>query len=193
MSSMVRALMNALAAPLAGKGRRVTTRSGSRVRWWGLRGSAGTITIGDSSIVNARIAFDSAQGKVVIGNRCYLGASLLVCHTGITIGDDVIMSWGITVVDHDSHTIDWQGRQNDVRDWAQDHKDWSRIAIRPVTIEDKVWIGFGASILKGVTLGKGCVVAASSVVTRDVPPFTLVAGNPARIVRQLPAPSGDQP
>ncbi|MBV8923397.1 DapH/DapD/GlmU-related protein, partial [Bradyrhizobium sp.] len=56
----------------------------------------------------------------------------------------------------------------------------------PVVIADKVWIGFNASILKGVTIGEGAVVGACSVVTRDVPPFAVVAGNPARVIRTLP-------
>jgi len=52
-------------------------------------------------------------------------------------------------------------------------------------IEDDVWIGFKATILKGVTIGRGSVIAAGSVVTKDVPPYTLVAGNPAQIIRSL--------
>jgi galactoside O-acetyltransferase len=64
-------------------------------------------------------------------------------------------------------------------------KRWDFVSVRPVRIGDKVWIGFGASILKGVNVGEGSVVGAKAVVTRDVPPYTVVAGNPARVVRQL--------
>jgi galactoside O-acetyltransferase len=56
---------------------------------------------------------------------------------------------------------------------------------KPVKIEDKVWIGFNSIILKGVTVGEGAIVGAGSVVTKDVPPYTIVAGNPARIIREL--------
>jgi galactoside O-acetyltransferase len=124
---------------------------------------------------------------VKVGDRCYLGASLLVCHTGIILGDDVVISWNVTIVDHDSHALDWERRKTDVTDWAHGFKRWDFVTVRPIHIGNKVWIGFGASILKGVTVGEGAVIGAHSVVTHDVPPFTVVAGNPARIVRKLNA------
>jgi acetyltransferase-like isoleucine patch superfamily enzyme len=66
-------------------------------------------------------------------------------------------------------------------------KDWSRVAGEPVIIRDKAWIGLNAVVLKGVTIGEGAVVAAASVVTKDVEPWTIVAGNPARVMRELGA------
>lgn len=166
---------------------RVTSGTGSSVRWWGLRAVryGGRIAIGCNSIVRCRIDFDSPQGLVSIGDRCYLGASHFVCHTAITVGDDVIMSWGVTVVDHDSHSVNWAERQLDVADWMRGVKRWDSVTVRPIRIESKAWIGFGASILKGVTVGEGAVVGANAVVTRDVPPYVVVAGNPARVVRNL--------
>jgi len=159
---------------------------GSTVRWWGLRAiRRGAVQIGRDCIVHCRIDFDSPGGVVRIGDRCYIGRSHLVCHTGITLGDDVIISWGVTVVDHDSHPLDWMKRRQDVADWKAGIKRWDGVPIAPVRIEDRAWIGFGASILKGVTIGEGAVVGAQSVVTRDVPPYTVVAGNPARAIRRL--------
>lgn len=158
---------------------------GSSVRWWRVGARSGRLRIGSGSIIRCRIDFDSPCGEVAVGDRCYLGASHLVCHTGISIGDDVIMSWGVTVVDHDSHSLNWAERQHDVADWMRGVKRWDSVTVRPVRIGDKTWIGFGASILKGVSVGEGAVVGANAVVTRDVPPYTVVAGNPARVVRQL--------
>ena len=158
---------------------------GSSVRWWRLGARAGRLRIGAGSIVRCRIDFDGPAGEVLVGDRCYLGSSHLVCRTRITIGNDVIMSWGVTVVDHDSHSVDWVERQFDVQDWKRGVKRWDSVAVGAVHIENKVWIGFGASILKGVTIGEGAVIGANAVVTRDVAPFSVVVGNPAQAVRQL--------
>ena len=97
------------------------------------------------------------------------------------------MSWGITVADHDSHSVDWTYRRHDVLEWGKGRKSWEHIAHAPIVICDKAWIGFNVSILKGVTIGEGAVIGACSVVTRDVAPYTVVAGNPARSVRDLSA------
>jgi galactoside O-acetyltransferase len=137
------------------------------------------------SIVHARIDFDSAQGSVTVGDRTYIGASHIVCHTKVALGDDVMISWGVTIVDHDSHALNAAARRDDVLLWAQGRKSWAGVKISPVNIGSRAWIGFGATILKGVTVGEGAVIGAKSVVTRDVPPYCVVAGNPARVVREL--------
>lgn len=186
MSSRVMLFVNALAGWLVRKRSRFIVGVGSRVRWIALRSTrGGKVEIGRNSIINCAFNFDDAGGSVTIGDRCYIGASQLVCHSRIAIGNDVIISWGVTIFDHDSHSLDWQSRKNDVRDWAKGLKDWTDVAIKPVVIQDKVWIGFGVSILKGVTIGEGAVIGARAVVTRDVPPYAIVVGNPARVVRNM--------
>jgi galactoside O-acetyltransferase len=97
----------------------------------------------------------------------------------------VIISWGVTIVDHNSHSLQWRHRKEDVRRWAIGEKIWDGVKVAPVTIGSRVWIGFGATILKGVRVGEGAIVAAGAVVTRDVPPYCIVGGNPAREIRQL--------
>jgi acetyltransferase-like isoleucine patch superfamily enzyme len=161
----------------------VEVGAASRVNWFRLRARNGRVTIGHGSIVNCRVDFDSPGGVVEIGNRSYIGASHLVCHTRISIGDDSIISWGVTVVDHDSHALDWERRRHDVSSWMKGEKDWSSVTVKPVRIGDRTWVGFGAVILKGVTVGEGSIIGAHAVVTRDVDPYTVVAGNPARVVR----------
>ncbi len=164
----------------------VVTGPGTRVRRYRIVPKrANRVTIGSGSIVHARILFDRDDASVTIGDRCFVGDSLFVVAERLTVADDVVMSWGVTIVDHDSHALDWTRRANDVVAWGLGEKDWSDVTIAPVTIERRAWIGFGASILKGVIIGEGAIVAANSVVTRDVAAWTLVGGNPARLIRQL--------
>jgi acetyltransferase-like isoleucine patch superfamily enzyme len=151
----------------------------------------GNVRIGADSIVHCRFSFDRPQSRIVIGNRCYIGNSQLVVANAIEIGDDSIISWGVTIVDHNSHALSWEDRKLDVRDWGRGVKDWSSVSVKPVVIQEKTWIGFNAVILKGVTIGTGAIVGAGAVVTRDVPAFAVVAGNPAKLIRAQEMPEGN--
>lgn len=153
----------------------------------GLRMKSGDrLVIGDNSQVSASLRTDRSPATIQIGARTSIGGSLIVAAERVSIGDDVLISWDVTIVDHDSHSLDFALRKDDAMEWHAGRKNWAHVTIRPVTIENKAWIGVGATILKGVTVGEGAVVAAGAVVTRDVPPWTLVAGNPARAIRDLP-------
>lgn len=154
------------------------------------------VEIGEESQLFGSLVVQRHGAHIRIGSRTQIGASTLMAIESITVGDDVLIAWGVTILDNDSHSLTWQERRSDVaqcgrdyhatpEDWARG-KDWSVVRAAPIAIGNKAWIGFGVSILKGVTIGEGAVVGAGSVVTRDVPPWTLVAGNPARIVRELP-------
>ena len=143
------------------------------------------VKIGSFSIIEGSMSFDRDNAQISIGDRTFIGASNLVCAEKIEIGNDVLIAWGCTLVDHDSHSVKWDARKDDVSAWRNGEKDWAEVTIKPIKIFDKVWIGFNSIILKGLTIGEGAVVAAGSVVTKDVPPYTLVAGNPAKIVRQI--------
>lgn len=158
----------------------------ARVNWVGLRRRPPSrIKIGAESIFEGQIASDRAGSCVVIGERTFIGDSTIVTAHRVEIGSDVLISWGCTIVDHDSHCVEWDGRKSDVRAHYAGKKDWANVAVEPVVIRDKVWLGFNVIVLKGVTIGEGAVVAAGSVVTRDVPAFAVVGGNPARMIRQL--------
>jgi acetyltransferase-like isoleucine patch superfamily enzyme len=159
---------------------------GSSIAWRRIRNVKGnSLLVGEDSIVHADISFEEAGGEIRIGNRSFIGRSHLVCYRSLTIGDDVIMSWGVTIVDHDSHSISWEERRDDVVDWAKGQKSWKHVAHAPVVVQDRAWIGFNVSVLKGVTIGEGAVVGACSVVTHDISPYALAVGNPARVVRSL--------
>jgi acetyltransferase-like isoleucine patch superfamily enzyme len=167
-----------LAGVNAGSGTKMDIRSVRTAR-------RGNHTIGENCILNCYFSFDRPEAQITIGRGSYIGNSHLVAAEHIIIGNDVVISWDTTIVDHNSHSLDWRQRANDVAEWHQGKKNWSGVGILPVTIEDNVWIGFGVTILKGVTIGKGAVVGAASVVTKDVAPFTVVAGVPAKKIRDL--------
>jgi acetyltransferase-like isoleucine patch superfamily enzyme len=143
------------------------------------------LSIGAGSIFQGAIAADRPNAEVHIGSHSFVGNSTIVTAERVDIGDDVLISWGCTIVDHDSHNLHWERRSQDVREHYHGRKSWEHVPVRPVRIGNKVWIGFNTIVLKGVTVGEGAVVAAGSVVTRDVAPFTLVAGNPARVIRSV--------
>lgn len=143
------------------------------------------IIFGEGNIFEGQIMADLPDAKVTFGENSYFGASTIVTAVGVNIGSNVLVSWGCYICDHDSHSIKPELRKNDPRDWFDGKKDWTHVTKRPVVIGDNVWIGFNSIILKGVTIGEGAVVAAGSVVTKDVPPRTVVAGNPAKVVKQV--------
>ena len=144
-----------------------------------------SLTVDEKTMVVGSILCDRENATISIGKRCFINGTLVVAES-INIGDDVMVSWGVTVVDHDSHSPSFSKRAQDVIDWRIGKKDWSQVKIAPVKICDKVWVGFNSIILKGITVGEGAVVGAGSVVTKDVPAWTIVAGNPARVIREIP-------
>ncbi len=169
-------------------GRSVHVEGHAKIRHRSIRLLPGcSLTVGDQSILLAKVLFDRSGATLTVGNRTFVGASTFAIANQVVIGDDVLIAWGCTIVDHDSHSVRFSDRKNDVVNWYRGVKDWSRVEANPVVIEDRVWIGLNSVILKGVRLGEGSVVAAASVVTKDVPPYVIVAGNPARMVRELSA------
>lgn len=143
------------------------------------------LSIGADCFIRDRIVFERERAVLSVGDRTFLGNGLIAIADSVEIGSDVMFAWGVTVVDHNSHSVRFSERRGDTERWLQGRKDWSAVTVDPVKIQDKAWIGFGAIILKGVTIGEGAVVAAGAVVTKSVPPWCVVAGNPARIIREL--------
>jgi len=108
-------------------------------------------------------------GKVeMLGNSFTAGKNMIISKESVSIGKNCSIAWGVTICDHDFHKLYQNGVQ--------------KTEISPVKICDRVWLGMNSTILKGVVVGEGAVVAAGAVVTRDVPPGVVVAGNPANIV-----------
>lgn len=152
------------------------------------------LTIGKDCIVSGSFIFESQEGRVTIGNHCFIGGSTFISHSAIDIGNNVTIAWGGTIYDHDSHSLNYLDRRKDIDNQLDDirngrnficHKDWSKVNSKPIKICDDAWIGMNVIILKGVTIGEGAIVGAGSVVTKDVPAWTVVVGNPARVVKSL--------
>jgi len=120
-----------------------------------------------------------AKSHLSIGVNCYIGRdSQIECDA--EIGHHVIMANRVAFVGRYDHNYLQVGTPtrlaNQIRD---DNYNWKGLGLK-VVVQDDVWIGYGAIILSGVTLGEGCIVASGSVVTRDVAPYTIVGGNPAK-------------
>jgi serine acetyltransferase len=123
----------------------------------------GAVRIGDGARILA-----GPGATVTIGDDTHFdGDSRLICATKVSIGAGCAIAWQVLVMDTDFHRVDGRAAAD-----AQ------------TTLGDRVWVGAGATILKGVTIGDGAIIAAGAVVTRSVPAGALVAGNPARVVRE---------
>lgn len=152
-----------------------------------VRGPVGcSVSIGSHSDVHARIVLERSHASLIIGSRTHIGGgTLLDVACGITIGDDVLVSFDVLIMDHGSHSPYFSQRKDDVVAWQNGKKDWKNVKVDEVIVGSKCWLGARSTILAGVHIGEGSVVGAGSVVTKDVPPWVVVAGNPARIIRSV--------
>ena len=124
------------------------------------------------------------SGRVIIGDDSILVGAIFMCAEEVSIGRGVIVSYNVTIADCDFHPHNPDDRKRDAIANAPsgDRSTRPKLVTRPVVIEDDVWIGIGAIILKGVRIGRGARIGAGSVVTKSVQPHATVMGNPARIV-----------
>lgn len=148
-----------------------------------------SITIGDYAWIAGEILIQRTGATVIVGRYSCLGLdSRIWAQESVIVGDFVLISHLVDIIDNNSHSLAASDRRRDAINTFELQRplDVSRIAASPIRIEDDAWIGAKSTILKGVTIGRGAIVAAGSVVTHDVAPFTLVAGNPARVIKTLP-------
>ena len=125
---------------------------------------------------NLRGAIYLEQGaSLTIGRRVGMSSTRIWCSDSITIGDHVKIGACVLITDTDAHPMDYQVRRNS--------NEGTQMA--PIVIEDDVWIGAHAIILKGVTIGARSIIGAGSVVTKSIPADCVAAGNPCRVIRAL--------
>jgi maltose O-acetyltransferase len=156
------------------------------------QGGRGRIRIGAHSVIRGELFVFPHGGRLTIGAWCFVGPQSFIWSAAeVTIGDRVLISHQVNIHDTNGHALDAAERHAQTRAiLTTGHpSDPPGIASAPVRIGDDAWIGFGASVLKGVTIGAGAVVAARSVVLDDVPPGAIVGGSPARIIGQAPPPT----
>ena len=130
-------------------------------------------SLGDYSVIESFACINNAVGDVVIGDHTRIGLHNTIIGP-VDIGNHVNLAQGITVTALNHNFSDTNKRI-----------DEQGVSTNSVTIEDDVWVGANAVILPGVTIGEHCVVAAGAVVTKDVPPHSLVAGVPAKVIKKI--------
>lgn len=128
------------------------------------------------------------NGRVNIGEYALVHGARIICDSEIIIGDYALISWNVVLMDTYRLPAESAERRKELESLPNRclRLPASLVAARPISIGRNVWIGFDSCILPGVSIGEGSVVGAKSVVTESVPPFTVVAGNPARFIRSLP-------
>ena len=144
--------------------------------------------IGRNSHIRGELLVCNYGGKISIGDNCFIGTGTRIWSgEGISIGNDVLISHNVNIMDTNSHEIEYKIRAERFKDYIKNGPSTEKELVQtsPIIIEDNVWISFNAIILKGVKIGKGAIIAAGSVITHDVEPFTIVGGNPQHIIKRL--------
>jgi len=167
-------------------GKNVVFRDTSRIL--NPTGDKGKIVLDDNVLIDGELHVFNYGGMITMGEYSYIGmGSRVWSGEKITIGKYVLISHNVGISDTSVHEYNYLERAERYKDLMENGfpKDKAGIKTAPIIIEDYAWINFNSIIMRGVTIGKGAIVGAGSVVTKDVPPFAFVAGNPAKIIRML--------
>ncbi|MDA9404094.1 acyltransferase [Bradyrhizobium sp. CCBAU 45389] len=156
-------------------------------RIWNAFGDSDRIVIGSHSHIRGELMVLGHGGRITIGEWCYVGDDTRIWSgASIEIGNRVLISHSVNIFDNLSHPIRAAERHEQAKQiFTLGHPRRLSLDDRPIKICDDAWIGACAMVMRGVTIGEGGIVAAGAVVTKDVPAYSIVAGNPATIVREL--------
>lgn len=149
-----------------GKGAKVRPRTRMDVVPWN------KFELGSDSTIEDFSAINNGVGDVIIGDRTRIGLSNTIIGP-VKIGNDIRLAQNITV----------SGLNHDYEDVSMPIHEQG-VSTAPIIIEDSTWLGANVVVVAGVTIGKHCVVAAGSIVTKDIPPYSVAVGNPARVIKQ---------
>lgn len=149
---------------------------------------AQAIRVGEHCHIKGELLTFGNGGRIVMGDDGFLGEQSHIWSAGsITIGNRVLISHNVNIFDNNTHPLSPKKRHAQFKAiLASGHPKEIDLQARPVFIEDDVLIGCMSIVLKGVRIGQGAVVGAGSVVTRDVPAYAIVAGNPAVVIGEVP-------
>lgn len=127
------------------------------------------------------------NGQVKLGDYALVHGARIICDAEVIIGQYALISWNVVLMDTYRVPLNPAARREELRrvPMRSLRLACADVPARPVRIERNVWIGFDSVVLPGVTVGEGSIVGARSVVTENVPAFTIVAGNPARVIRRI--------
>jgi len=165
-----------------------SSRIYAQARIYNYQNNPSRIRIGNGTHVRGELLIFANGGEIVIGDHCYVGeGSRIWSAERITIGNNVLIAHNVNIVDTNAHEMNHLERAAGFqRLMKEGHpRTKNNVLTAPVLIGDYAWISFNVCILKGVRIGEGAIVAGGSVITDDVPEFTLVAGNPAKIISKL--------
>jgi acetyltransferase-like isoleucine patch superfamily enzyme len=149
---------------------------------------ARAVEIGRGASTYLGAMFDvGPSGRVTLGDYALVHGARIICDSEIIIGDYVLISWNVVLMDTYRVPFGATERRKELElvPTREPRLASADAEAKPIRIERNVWIGFDSCVLPGVTISEGSVVGARSVVVEDVPPYTVVAGNPARVVREL--------
>jgi acetyltransferase-like isoleucine patch superfamily enzyme len=147
-----------------------------------------SIVIGQNVHIRGELLVFKHGGKILIGDNVYVGDQTRIWSgEEVVIGNNVLISHNVNISDTSAHELDSIERAAGFRSiiTSGHPSDKGSVTTAPVIIEDYAWINPYCMILKGVRIGEGAVVGAGSIVVKDVPAYTLVAGNPAKIIRAI--------
>ncbi|WP_299458396.1 alpha/beta hydrolase fold domain-containing protein [uncultured Microscilla sp.] len=149
------------------------------------------ITVGDNTHIKGELLIFQYGGEIHIGDNTYIGMGTnITSGESIKIGNNVLIAYNVNVIDSNAHETDYLERRASFKGPLLDNEDSiaqkSTIETAPIVIEDDAWINFNAIVMKGVTIGRGAIIGAGAIVTKDVPPFSVVLGEPANVHSFLP-------
>lgn len=160
---------------------------GRTARIRNIYGDSDRIIVGEYTHISGELLTFAHGGRIEVGAWTFIGeAARIWSASSISIGSRVVIGHSVNVFDNLTHPLKASERYAQMKlILSQGHPRELSLSEKPVVISDGAWVGAAALIMRGVTLGEGAIVAAGSVVTKDVPAFSVAAGNPAVVVKHL--------